>query len=159
MKDLVCRNCRETGHTLKDCKSTAKCWMCGKAGHAKASCPDRTCQLCLKPGHLAKGCPWLKEPCQWCEMVGHGAKECVVRLGGGCLLGNKRLRFSRPPKKEKKENPVPGKREERQAQEQGQGGRGQDPNRKRGGNPGRSRGSSRAQSRGRGGLSRAGHQN
>jgi zinc finger CCHC domain-containing protein 9 len=84
-KNLVCYNCRETGHAVQHCpqpatagESTKKkqtssnlaviCYKCGSTKHALASCPKKrsstdtdlpfaSCFVCHAKGHLASSCP------------------------------------------------------------------------------------------------------
>ena len=64
-KTVVCINCKERGHVMKDCPSLDKrevyCYSCGSRSHTYKQCTDSgfahaVCFFCNQTGHLAKHC-------------------------------------------------------------------------------------------------------
>lgn len=101
-KEIMCYQCRQTGHTVANCPSKAKdgaesetlCYKCGSTEHALSDCPKRnisersdlpfaTCFLCKEKGHLISGCPKNKKgiyvnggSCRVCGSQQHLATVC-----------------------------------------------------------------------------------
>ncbi|XP_025156766.1 uncharacterized protein LOC112589072 [Harpegnathos saltator] len=38
-KDVLCRNCRRTGHSHRECRRDASCFYCKEKGHRQYECP------------------------------------------------------------------------------------------------------------------------
>jgi zinc finger CCHC domain-containing protein 9 len=105
MKQNVCYQCRQIGHTAVNCPSKAEdgeqqeliCYKCGSTEHSLSGCPNRnrgkgcdlpyaTCFLCKEKGHLISGCPQNKKgiyinggSCRLCGSQQHLATVCPER--------------------------------------------------------------------------------
>ncbi|KXN69704.1 hypothetical protein CONCODRAFT_40306, partial [Conidiobolus coronatus NRRL 28638] len=101
-----CFNCRETGHSVKNCPksgtdastqgnqiATGICYHCGSTQHSIKNCkhPNKkdhpfkfaSCFVCQGEGHLASQCPENDKglypnggSCKYCKSVQHLAKDC-----------------------------------------------------------------------------------
>ncbi|KAG0230457.1 hypothetical protein BGW42_000934 [Actinomortierella wolfii] len=86
-----CWNCREVGHTTKDCRFEKrevdhsmyynKCYACGSSNHKTRSCPELdarvTCSNCNLEGHISRECPEPRKTiCRRCGLEGHMSSDC-----------------------------------------------------------------------------------
>ncbi|XP_060764747.1 zinc finger CCHC domain-containing protein 9 isoform X3 [Neoarius graeffei] len=99
--NMVCFNCRKTGHGLADCPKAHDeemgigiCFRCGSTEHEIQRCgakvdpamgdyPYAKCFICEKTGHLSKSCPDNPKGlyaaggcCRICGSVEHFQKDC-----------------------------------------------------------------------------------
>ena len=108
-KKLVCFNCRQPGHVLADCPSTANikvedmpaaaghCFKCGSLEHSSKDCKSKlkrenayrfaVCFICKQEGHLAKACPDNPKGlypngggCVFCGSVEHLKRDCPRKV-------------------------------------------------------------------------------
>jgi zinc finger CCHC domain-containing protein 9 len=98
-KEIVCYQCRQTGHSVTNCpmkgddaseNSEMLCYRCGSTKHALSSCKKRssdlpfaTCFICKEKGHLASGCSQNEKgiyvnggSCRYCDSRDHLATVC-----------------------------------------------------------------------------------
>ena len=91
--NLVCINCKERGHVIKNCpmldKREVYCYSCSSRSHTYREC-DKTgfelavCFYCSGTGHLASQCSQNPNPgiypkggsCHKCGSIWHQAKNC-----------------------------------------------------------------------------------
>ena len=91
--DIVCRECGERGHFLKNCPQRV-CFHCNIKGHMMADCPNVTCHVCQEIGHFANACP--RSTCPNCGKSGHSVSTCpyvqcfvcheLGHMSGSCSL-------------------------------------------------------------------------
>ena len=92
--NLVCINCKDRGHVIKNCplldKKEVYCYSCSSRTHTYREC-DKTgfefavCFYCSATGHLASQCTQNPKPgvfpkggsCHKCGSVWHMAKNCT----------------------------------------------------------------------------------
>ena len=91
--NLVCINCKERGHVIKNCpmldKREVYCYSCGSRTHTYKECDKNgfdfaVCFYCSGTGHLASQCTQNPTPgvypkggsCHKCGSVWHLAKNC-----------------------------------------------------------------------------------
>ncbi|XP_048736738.1 zinc finger CCHC domain-containing protein 9-like [Ostrea edulis] len=98
--EMVCYNCRESGHLMSDCpevkrdveQGTGICFKCGSTEHSSSKCsvrlppgkfPYAKCFICGETGHLSKQCPDNPKGlypmggcCKICESVEHYQRDC-----------------------------------------------------------------------------------
>jgi hypothetical protein len=78
---LKCFNCKQFGHSSKECPNDTKrltCILCGKDDHESFDCTEKMCFKCNKVGHQARDCTETNIiRCQKCNHVGHREARCL----------------------------------------------------------------------------------
>jgi hypothetical protein len=56
-KEITCYNCREDGHSSRNCTKPRMCFFCGGTDHNITTCSQVCCAGCRELGHTLRACP------------------------------------------------------------------------------------------------------
>ncbi|KAM7210307.1 AAA domain containing protein [Rhypophila decipiens] len=78
----VCFNCQDTGHMQNACPKALVCRRCRQPGHSHLGCKEPAVTVCIRcrgTGHTKAEC----DVCERCHLKGHGRADCPKK-GGAC---------------------------------------------------------------------------